>query len=184
MRTEIYNAGVLVEWFGVDGTDWVHWLNGAEVDRHPATAEQIAADQRPTPDALAAARAELDRIVYVATAPDQLATVNALALQTEGIADGQEWRQPTGAHEAYPQGFTVAWAGKTWTSTVPANVWEPGVANWTQVTTGGPAEWVQPSGATDAYAKGAIVTHNSKTWTSTVDANVWEPGVFGWTANA
>ena len=40
------------------------------------------------------------------------------------------WVQPTGAHDAYPLGAQVTHNGKTWTSTVAANVWEPGVYGW------------------------------------------------------
>ena len=94
-------------------------------------------------------------------------------------ADGEAWAQPTGAHDAYPSGITVTHGGKTWTSTIPANVWPPGVTGWVEVTEGTPA-WVQPLGAHDAYALGARVTHGGQTWTSTVPANVWEPGVYGW----
>lgn len=42
------------------------------------------------------------------------------------------WRQPTGAHDAYPLGARVSHAGKRWTSDIDNNVWEPGVANWSE----------------------------------------------------
>ena len=45
-----------------------------------------------------------------------------------------EWVQPTGAHDAYAKGDKVAHNGKKWTSDVDANVWEPGVYGWTEVT--------------------------------------------------
>lgn len=44
-----------------------------------------------------------------------------------------EWVQPTGSTDAYPKGAKVTHNGKTWTSNVDANVWEPGVSQWTQV---------------------------------------------------
>jgi len=91
------------------------------------------------------------------------------------------WRQPTGAHDAYPAGARVTHNGDTWVSVTGANTGEPGVSGWQRVGSGGqPAAWVQPSGAHDAYSLGARVTHNGATWESTVAANVWEPGVFGW----
>lgn len=92
-----------------------------------------------------------------------------------------EWIQPLGEHDAYDLGDLTIHNSTTWISLVPANVWEPGVASWREVTESGelPA-WVQPSGAHDAYAIGAEVTHNGQDWVSTVAANVWEPGVFGW----
>lgn len=40
------------------------------------------------------------------------------------------WSQPQGAHDAYKKGDKVSHNGKTWVSTVDANVWEPGVYGW------------------------------------------------------
>lgn len=45
-----------------------------------------------------------------------------------------EWIQPIGAHDAYAMGAKVSHAGKHWTSDVDGNVWEPGVAMWTEAT--------------------------------------------------
>ena len=42
------------------------------------------------------------------------------------------WVQPTGAHDAYALGSVVTHNGSTWTSTVNANTWEPGVYGWTK----------------------------------------------------
>lgn len=138
----------------------------------------------PPPTALEAARAELDRAVAVAAAPEKLATVNSLTLAAEGVTDGQPWRQPQGAHDAYPQGFTVTHGGKTWESTTPANVWAPGTANWREIVPAGsaPPAWVQPSGSTDAYKIGDRVTFQSKIYESVINANVWSPTAYpaGW----
>lgn len=41
-----------------------------------------------------------------------------------------EWRQPTGAHDAYEKGYKVSHNNKHWISTVDGNVWEPGVYGW------------------------------------------------------
>ena len=43
------------------------------------------------------------------------------------------WRQPLGAHDSYALGARVQHAGKTWESTVAANVWAPGVYGWKEV---------------------------------------------------
>lgn len=43
-----------------------------------------------------------------------------------------EWVQPTGAHDAYALGAKVSHNGTHWTSTVDANVWEPGVHGWNE----------------------------------------------------
>lgn len=44
-----------------------------------------------------------------------------------------EWRQPTGAHDAYAEGAKVSHNGKHWISTIPANTYEPGVYGWDEV---------------------------------------------------
>ena len=45
----------------------------------------------------------------------------------------QPWVQPTGAHDAYQKGDRVTYNGKTWESTIDANVWAPGVYGWIEV---------------------------------------------------
>ena len=47
------------------------------------------------------------------------------------------WVQPLGAHDAYnmpgsglPKSDPVTHKGKTWTSSINANVWAPGVYGW------------------------------------------------------
>ena len=42
------------------------------------------------------------------------------------------WQQPTGAHDAYKAGDTVAHNGATRTSDINSNTWEPGVYGWTK----------------------------------------------------
>jgi len=103
------------------------------------------------------------------------------------------WIQPTGAHNAYNIGDKVTHVGRTWESTVNANVWEPGSMGadelWNDITpepepepTPEPTvpEWVQPTGAGDAYMLDDHVMHNGVEWVSIVDNNTWEPGVYGW----
>lgn len=41
-----------------------------------------------------------------------------------------EWRQPTGAQDAYELGAKVSHNDKHWISNTPDNVWEPGVYGW------------------------------------------------------
>lgn len=54
-----------------------------------------------------------------------------------GISDPTEewpeWSQPVGSTDAYAKGAQVSHNGKHWTSNVDANVWEPGVYGWTEV---------------------------------------------------
>ena len=43
-----------------------------------------------------------------------------------------EWEQP-GSTNPYMKGDKVKHSGKTWSSTIDNNVWEPGVYGWTEV---------------------------------------------------
>ena len=43
------------------------------------------------------------------------------------------WVQPTGAHDAYAKDAKVSHNDKHWTSDIDANVYEPGVACWSEV---------------------------------------------------
>lgn len=45
-----------------------------------------------------------------------------------------EWIQPTGAHDAYNTGDKVSHNEKHWICTIDANVYEPGVYGWDEVT--------------------------------------------------
>lgn len=45
-----------------------------------------------------------------------------------------EWIQPTGAHDAYNIGDKVSHNSKHWINTINANVYEPGVYGWNEVT--------------------------------------------------
>ena len=45
-----------------------------------------------------------------------------------------DWRQPTGAQDAYQKGDKVKWDGKVWVSLIDGNVWSPDAypAGWTE----------------------------------------------------
>lgn len=43
------------------------------------------------------------------------------------------WTQPLGAVDAYAKGDVVSHKEKTWTSDIDANVYEPGVYGWSEV---------------------------------------------------
>ena len=45
-----------------------------------------------------------------------------------------EWIQPACAHDDYAMGAKVSHNLKHWISTLDANIWEPGVYGWTEVT--------------------------------------------------
>lgn len=43
-----------------------------------------------------------------------------------------EWVQPLGSTDAYPMGAKVSHNEKHWTSSIDANIWEPGVYGWNE----------------------------------------------------
>ncbi len=130
------------------------------------------------------ANRRLHQLTVVEETKKQIEVLNAQLLDAIGRHRGEDWMQPTGAHDAYPQGWTVTHNGRQWESLTPANVWEPGVSGWREATPegGGPAEWVQPTGAHDAYKKGDRVLFDGAVFESLIDANVWSPAVYpaGW----
>lgn len=144
------------------------------VERPYDDVENATADQRASATAAAQAEAAYERAVGLNAAPAELAALQEANLANSGLEPGDPWRQPTGAHDAYPLDALVSHSGKNWRSTIAANVWEPGVSGWVEDGEGIP-DWVQPTGAHDAYPLGAIVRHIGLVWQSNVDANVWEP---------
>ena len=125
MIHETFNSGVLRERRDDTArTVTTYGPTGQVTNTRPyAPAENAAADARAAASAAqdaARARDELADAVLDATA----------ALMEDAHTDGAAWTQPTGAHDAYPLGAKVTHNGRTWTSTVAANVWEPGVFGW------------------------------------------------------
>lgn len=57
----------------------------------------------------------------------------ALWVRTAAEGEIPEWVQPAGAHDAYSTGDKVRHSGKTWVSTMDANVYEPGTYGWDEV---------------------------------------------------
>ena len=56
------------------------------------------------------------------------------ALWTEvSLDEWPEWKQPTGAQDAYAKGDKVSHNDRHWISDVDANVWEPGVYGWSAI---------------------------------------------------
>lgn len=54
-------------------------------------------------------------------------------LDIDAVVVVGKWTQPTGAHDDYDIGARVTYKGKTWRSTVNANVWAPDVFGWVVV---------------------------------------------------
>ena len=125
---------------------------------------------------------ELSRRETLATAEKRAADLNAEFLAAAGVTDGDVWRQPTSAVDAYPKDWTVQHNDKTWVSLIAANVWEP-PTSWREVVEEGETpEWVQPTGATDAYSKGDRVMFEGAEYVSLIDGNTWSPTAYpqGW----
>ena len=125
---------------------------------------------------------ELSRRETLATAEKKAADLNAEFLAAAGVTDGDVWRQPTSAVDAYPKDWTVQHNDKTWVSLIAANVWEPPTA-WREVVEEGETpEWVQPTGAHDAYQTGDTVTFEGQEYKSLIDGNTWSPTAYpqGW----
>ncbi|RRJ85894.1 hypothetical protein EG850_10925 [Gulosibacter macacae] len=145
-----------------------------EIDFESLTAEELA-------DLIDRANIESIRRAAVKDAEQRVIDIQIEVLTASGREMGAPWVAPSGAHDAYPQGWTVAYGGKTWESLVAGNAHPPGVSGWREVAPAGAVpEWVQPVGGHDAYKVGDVVTRGGKTWRSTADANVWPPGVYGW----
>lgn len=104
-----------------------------------------------------------------------------------------EWKQPTGAHDAYSVGDKVSYNKEHYISQINGNTTVPGSDErwWKKVveTVEEPdpeepsepevdeyPEWKQPTGAHDAYAKGAKVSYNGGKYISQIDANTTVPG--------
>lgn len=77
----------------------------------------------------------LYKCVQAHTSQDNWTPDQTPALWTSvSVEDWPEWVQPTGAQDAYNTGDQVSHSDKHWVSTVDANVWEPGVYGWNEVT--------------------------------------------------
>ncbi|WP_297742066.1 hypothetical protein [uncultured Tessaracoccus sp.] len=108
---------------------------------------------------------ELERRNVLATAQQQAEQLAKRWADASGRHDGGPWRQPQAAFDAYPLGAVVVHNGKTWESTTPINVWEPGVSGWREQAGIDPETGEQavpayrpPTGGHDAYEKGGRVT--------------------------
>lgn len=78
---------------------------------------------------------KLYRVVQRHTSQPDWRPANVPALFVEIAKPGEidDWKQPTGAHDAYSRGDKVRHAGYVWTSDIDGNIWEPGVYGWTKV---------------------------------------------------
>lgn len=132
---------------------------------------------------------EQERRYTLANAEIQMNLLNERYVNAIGRQDGDEWVQPSGAHDAYRVDSVVRHNGKTWVSTTPANVWEPGVSGWREQAETDPdtgevtvPDFIPPTGAHDAYKVGDRVTFEGSVYESLIDENVWSPAAHppGW----
>lgn len=74
------------------------------------------------------------KVIQAHTAQENWTPDTAVSLFTEvSIEEWPEWRQPTGAQDAYAMGDKVSHNGHHWVSTMDANVYEPGVYGWNEL---------------------------------------------------
>lgn len=76
---------------------------------------------------------QLYRCISPHTSQSDWTPASAVSLWTpcaDPAEEWPEWRQPTGAHDAYAIGSKVSHNEKHWISTADNNVWEPGVYGW------------------------------------------------------
>lgn len=133
---------------------------------------------------LSAVLAEQTRRKIIDTAETRANAAATEYLDAAGIQNGDEWIAPAGAHDAYPPHRLAAHNGKMWESLTTANIWEPGVSGWREVSVDGapPPEWLAPTGAHDAYRIGERVSFDGKVYTSIIAGNVHSPTDYpaGW----
>lgn len=106
-------------------------LTTPEMFRHWRSGEQMTADERIYYEP------KLYRVVQTHVSQDDWTPDITPALFTEvSVEEWPEWKQPTGAQDAYQTGDKVSHNDKHWISDVDNNVWEPGIYGWTIATTG------------------------------------------------
>ena len=128
---------------------------------------------------------EIRRRYTIESVESQMNTLSWDYSKAIGRKTGDDWSQPTGAHDAYPEGFIVEHGGKNWVSLIPGNVWEPGGSGWREYVEPGSGvvpEYIAPTGAHDAYMVGDRVTFQGRVYESVIDSNVYSPVEYaqGW----
>lgn len=78
---------------------------------------------------------ELYKVIQAHTSQTDWAPDVAVSLFVKiSIEEFPEWVQPQGAHDAYALGDKVTYNNKHWESVVDANIWQPGVYGWQEIT--------------------------------------------------
>ena len=78
---------------------------------------------------------KLYRVVQTHVSQEDWRPADTPTLFTEVAKPGEipEWKQPTGAQDAYAKGDKVRHHDKIWQSNTDNNVWEPGIYGWDEV---------------------------------------------------
>lgn len=77
---------------------------------------------------------ELYRVVQNhITQPDWTPDITPALYTKISVEEFPQWRQPTGAQDAYKKGDKVTYDNKHWISTADNNVWQPGVYGWDEI---------------------------------------------------
>ena len=87
---------------------------------------------------LADMRVQYDGVLYRCVQPhraqdDWTPDITPALWTVVSIDEWPEWIQPTGAHDAYNTGDKVSHNEKRWVSVMDANIYEPGVYGWDEV---------------------------------------------------
>ena len=76
---------------------------------------------------------KLYKVVQAHTVQEDWTPDVTASLYTEvSIDEWPAWKQPLGSEDAYNTGDKVSHNDKHWVSIIDGNVWEPGVAGWTE----------------------------------------------------
>jgi hypothetical protein len=138
--TNAYKVGDIVEYNGtrwrstIVGNVWQPGISGwvdADADI-PAWIQPTGAHDAYVKEALVKHNGSIWTSLVDANvwAPGTANWRKAMLIAPDGTAGYPAWIQPTGAGDAYALGARVSHNGQNWESTVPANVWEPGVYGW------------------------------------------------------
>ncbi len=169
-------------------------LSGLDADSAQALLEQIDAHIEP----IFETRRRVAAIAEATIRTTEIATAYLTARDGEapgtgsGVRSWPVWRQPTGAHDAYPLGWVTRHDNKLWRSDRAANVWEPGTtdAGWIDVTaelTGvDPPETptAEPWSASASYAVGDLASRGGVVYRCLIAhgaeyAGTWGPPATG-----
>ena len=124
---------------------------------------------------------ERDRRAVLATTQQVVEQAMAAYYEAAG-GDGREWRQPLGAHDAYPLGAVVTYEGGSFRSLIAANVWPPMTSGLWEIvsapTPSEPIEWAPEWAPGEQVVAGAVRTYGGDRFVAVQGHTTqtgWEP---------